>query len=398
MHWHRHHLIENWIDAYARQFYTDISTTVQCLNLESDDTYRADAIAGSYYYRLCEFPDGQLPEGLAHLMVQAMEDVYSGTDHPPFLTASDLDTTYRLWLKWFEYATTIGDAVKPTPVPPPGSAAVALFNSYVSSFPSFPGGTGGGGGGFSIWGVFAAIFNFVKWLIDVIEHTVTWIVSNAGDILLLPYTEALAFVRWLIYQIQKGVWEIYDNLRFMLVLGAYISPEPRDLSKMPWAPAFLSPGSVQLTGGPPASFGQYPRKQQPNHNLFGPTEHHLLYPGTVREDPHAEPSPIPFLGMTPDAIITGGHAYDAYIENLYSAVGPYGSSDEFTHHVDQNSWTTPQLGSALYFTARLLSDRIDDLPNLNLDADRGYGWKTWRAVDPENVNQNNPVDVEYIDP
>jgi hypothetical protein len=396
MHWHRHHLIENWIDAYSRKHYGDAAGTKNCLALGPDDVYRADAISGSYAYRLCAFPDERLPDDLASLLVQAVTNTYGGTVHPPLFSETDFDTTYRLWLMWFEWATSIGDAIKPTPVPPPGSGLATLFSDYVGGFPSFPGGGGGGGGGFSIWGVFAAIFGFVKWLVDVLTYTTEWIVTHSVDIFLLPYTEALGFVKWLLYQIQKGVWEIYDNLRFALVLGAYLPPEPRDLAKSPWAAAFLDTGSVQLTGGPPASFLNYPRKQEV-HGLFGPIEHHLPYPGTLPEYPHAEPEPIPFLGVTPDRVLTGSNPYDPYIEHLYEAISPYGGTDQYTHHVDQNSWSTSQLGSALYFTTRLLADRIDRLPNFNLDADRGYGWKTWRADDPENINDNNPVDVKYVD-
>ena len=49
------------------------------------------------------------------------------------------------------------------------------------------------------------------------------------------------------------------------------------------------------------------------------------------------------------------------------------------------------------FSARLIAQKLKDLPNFNLDGDRGYGWKTWRADDPPNINTNNPVPVHYID-
>ena len=115
------------------------------------------------------------------------------------------------------------------------------------------------------------------------------------------------------------------------------------------------------------------------------------------EYPHAEPAPIPFDGIEPHAVIAGEHVYDSYIEHLYQAIGPYGGTDDYTHHVDQQSWNTPQFGSVLCFTARLLRAGLEDLPNFNLDADRGYGWLAWRPSDPENIETNNPVDAAYID-
>lgn len=394
-HWHRHKLVENWIDAYARNFYPDSNNTLNCLNIGPKDIYRPTAISGSYYSRLLEFPNGRLPDPLAKLIFEAMNATFSGIDHPVFLSPTDIDTTYRLFLMWFQRSTSIGDALPPTPVPPPGSATMALVNDYVSGFPSFPGG-GGGGGGFSVFNLFAAIAAFVKWLIDVIAHTVEWLITHVTDIFLLPYTEALALVKWLLYQIQKGIWEIYDNLRFALVLGGYLFPEPRDLNKTPWGQAFINPASVSLTGGPSANFFVYPRKQE-NHGLGGPMEHHLLYPGVLQEMAHAEPSPFPFAAANPEAFITQGFAYDPNIEKLYDCIGPYGGDDRFTHFIDSNTWASAQLGSALPFSARLISQKLRDLPNFNLDSDRGYAWKTWRARDAKNIETNNPVEVEYID-
>lgn len=395
-HWHRHKLVENWIDAFARNHYQDRGVKRKCLNLTSDDTYVPDSISGSYLFRLTEFPQNKMPDKLAELLNKAHRDIYDDVTHPGFFDPVDFDTAYRLWQMWFERSTSIGDGQKPTPVPPPGAAVANLINDYVSGFPSFPGGGGGGGGGFSVFNIFAAIAAFVKWLIDVVAYTVEWIVTHAIDIVTLPITEALALVKWLLYQIQKGIWEIYDNLRFALVLGGYFFPEQRDLSKSPWGLALTNTAFVSLTGGTNASFFDFPRKQE-THGIGGPMEHHLLYQATLQEQDHAEPAPLPFHGQFPHAFITQGHPYDPFIEHLYDCIGPYGQGNEFTHTVDANSWFTPQLGSAANFCARLISERLEKIPNFNLDGDRGYGWKTWRALDPKNVETNNPVDVEYID-
>jgi hypothetical protein len=395
-HWHRHKLVENWIDAYARNAYPDSVQTKTCLGLTSDDTYLPTAISGSYYYRLTEFPEGKLPPKLAEMFVQALDNTYGDIDHPTSMSPTDVDTTYRLWLMWFERTTSIGDAVKPTPVPPPGGAAITLITDFFSGFPSFPGPPGPGGGGFSVLDIFAAIFSFVKWLVDTLTYVVDWIITHAVDIVTLPYVEAIALVKWLLYQIQKAIYEIYDNLRFMLVLGAYIFPEPRDLVKWPWNPALLNSAFAHLTGGPFASFPQYPRKQEA-HGLVGTTEHHLVYPGTLQEQPAAEPAPIPFHGVFPPAFISQNHPYNPVIESLYTCDKPYGPDASATHFVDSTTWSTAQFGSAMTFSARLIAQQLKNLPNFNLDGDRGYGWKTWRADDPANIESDNPVPVHYID-
>ncbi|WP_456845378.1 zinc dependent phospholipase C family protein [Cellulomonas sp. P5_C6] len=396
-HWHRHHLVENWIDAYARKGYPDSRRTKRCLNLTSKDTYVADAISGSYYSRLCEFPGGMLPSKLADMLVKAVDLTYDaapGRPVPPKLTATDYDTTYRLWLMWFERATSIGNAKKPTPVPPPGSSTAALFTDYVSGFPSPPS-AGGGGGGFSVLDIFAAVLAFLKWVADSIAYTVDWTLNHIADIFLLPVTEALGLVKWLLYQIQKGVWQIYDEGRFALVLGGYLSPEPGDFSRTPWGTAFINTASAHLTGGPsPSAHSSYPLKQE-SHGMFGPMEHHLVYPGTPPELPASEPAPEPFFGANPDVVLTGFHPYGSQIEDLYTAKDPYGPGSAFTDTTDQATVSGFQFGSIPAFTARLLSGHIDDLPNFNLDADRGYGWKAWEPKQPD-IDVVNPVDTSYI--
>lgn len=393
-HWHRHKLIENWIDAYARNRYPDSAQTIDCLGLGDDDNYLPTSISGSYYSRLVEFPNAKLPAKLSKLIVASMADVYGGIPHPVTMSAADVDASYRLWLKWFERTTSVGDALKPVPVPPPGSAATALINSYTSGFPTFPGGGGGGGGGFSILGILAAIFGFVKWIADVLAYTTSWIISNAWNIITLPYVEAIALIKWLLYQVQKAIYEIYDNLRFMLVLGGYLFPEPRDLLKSPYAAAFLTTSHVQDTGGGISVFSNYPLRQEV-HGLFGTTEHHLIYPVTSRENPFAEPAPYPFRAKFPEAFISDGYAYAPIIEALYDCTGSYGAGNAFSHDVDRRTWRGGQFGNAIEFSARLIAQRMRKLPNFNLDGDRGYGWKTWRTNVP--LQTTDPVSVTYID-
>jgi hypothetical protein len=412
MHWKRHKLVENWIDAYARNFFPDSSKTKGCLNLTSDDTYVGNAINGSYYYRLCAFPDEKLPDKLGNMILQAMDDTYSGMAHPVTFSFDDLNDTYRLWLMWFDRVTSFGTMHPPTPVPPPGSATAALVTDYVSGLPSFPGGGGGGGGGggFSILAIFAAILAFVEWLIDLVTYTIGWIITHVVDIFLLPITEALALLKWLIYQIHKGIYQIYDNLRWTLVLGGYFFPEPQDLTKEPWRRALLNTSFTSLTGGGSANFCVYPRKQV-NHNITS-TEHHLTYPTTPVEQPYAEPMPQELFGTFPHVFIDGGIPFNPVAEQLYDVKGPYtpgfyaspsqptncvsATSVDFawTHDLDAVTWSTTQFGSALDFSARIILTRIEKMPNFNLDGDRGYAWHTWRATDPANIEANNPVPVE----
>jgi hypothetical protein len=122
-------------------------------------------------------------------------------------------------------------------------------------------------------------------------------------------------------------------------------------------------------------------------------EHHLYYPYTVEEMPLTEPAPKPFYGKYPEAFITEGYSLTKVAEMLINCKGPYGQTNEFTQKVNEDTWTSPQLGSALQFSARLIVDYMERLPNFNLDADRGYGWKTWRGTISE---FGDVMDAMYI--
>jgi len=405
VHWHRHKLVENWIDAYARNAYPDSARTKECLRLGGDDTYLASAISGSYYHRLTEFPDDRLPPKLAEMFAEAMRRTYGNMNHhPTWMDADDVDSSYRLWQLWFKRSTSIGDAVKPKPVPPPGSATGALVGDLVDGLPPFPGASGSSGD-FDIGDILEAIFDFAKWVGETVVYVAEWAVEHAAEILELPVTEAIGLVKWLLYLIQKGIFEIYDNLRFDLVLGGYLFPEPRDLAKAPWGKALVNSAYAHLSGGPPASFDKYPLTQE-EHGPVGTTEHHLSYPDTPQEGPGggrnqgpaAEPAPIPFHGAYPPAFISQSHPYDSEIEDLYACDKPYGEDSSATHHVDSKTWHTAQFGSAMSFSARLITDKLEALPNFNLDGDRGYGWKTWAAENAKTIEPDKLVLAEYTDP
>jgi hypothetical protein len=156
----------------------------------------------------------------------------------------------------------------------------------------------------------------------VLGYAFFWIINNAARILALPFQEALALATWLLYQIQKGLYEIYDNLCFMLVLGGYLWPEPRDLNKPLVGQAFINTTFANLTGGgivPPA--GSYPAKMD-RCSPAGATEHHLDYNSVPLELPGAEAMPDPFFGQFPEAFISPLYHYDPVMDRRYTCTAP----------------------------------------------------------------------------
>jgi hypothetical protein len=425
MHWRRNELIHKWVDAYARHALPDtvLPGTKVCLGVGGSTTYSPDAISSSSYYQLTQFPNDKLPTKLSKLWLVALSQVYGGSpQHPPMLTLNDLNSAYGLWQIWFRRSTTLGDRLPPLPVPPfggmygPVSPIVAqLMNSLSASMPPPPSALSAPGA----WKpsqIHKTLKIFAKWMGASLHALLNWIVANAGPIMTAVISAGLqpglAFVNWLLYQIDKALWEIYDNLRFYLVLGAIIFPEPRDLVKYPWAKAFLNTDGVDLTGGPAFDYATYPLRQVAHTNQVN-VQHHLAYPNSVREDPHSEPMPKKWQGLWPDhafltwpsAALFNGHVYaNPAIEQLLTAKSNYppNTAVPITDPLDSATQALPaaQFGSALQLCARLIGSTLTGghMPNFNLDADRGYAWKTWAAKTPSTINDGiSPVTTNYVD-
>ena len=106
------------------------------------------------------------------------------------------------------------------------------------------------------------------------------------------------------------------------------------------------------------------------------------------ETPNMEPCPWGAFGQYPNVMISGLGGFTPIAEEFFDAKqpmeSPYTGSLDFTVGVQNASYTTPQFGNAIQFSAKLIVGHLDKLPNLNLDGDRGYGFKTWRlkGLDP----------------
>lgn len=424
-HWRRHKLTENWIDAYAKNHYSDIPEITSLLNdtsIEHED-YISNSISGSNYYRLTDFKDQhgitRLPEDLGNMIIKALIMTYpeiKGTPgfdiqpHPKMLDFKNLEQAYLTWQKWFKRTTTVGKAKRPVPVPPPGSAAAALINNFISGFPPLSSSGGNGGGGFSIHNITHNLANFLKHLVDVLDYIFNWIETNAANILELPINTMLEMIKWLLYQLQKNLYEIAENARFIMVLCGYIYPEPDDLNHQQFGKAFLSPDFVGQTQGGVFNYNQYPLKQVVptinckestfSNSLLTGNEYHLKYPTTSLEYPQTEPTSKPFTtNCLPESFIDGVFPISSLILKLYESEDPYvNTTKPCTNDIDNLTLNTYQLGSALSFSQRLINTKLKAIPNFNLDSDRGYGWKCWDLKlnqGNSTLNDNNPMLTKY---
>jgi hypothetical protein len=364
--WHRHHLIENFMDSWAWQNY-----------------YNANILEAKLDQRMA-FGDRDLPPGLSALIDTTFQKTYPNDHktyfqlHVPkrigqasYLSQDDINETYRLFRSFLEMATSRGIMSMPAPVPP---VLIPGLNNIISSPPN------SSGSSFS-W---SALWNWIKWIFETI-----------GKILTLP-AHILASLgtyglRYALYLVTKLLYQAYRDLRWTLVLGGYLMPEPDDL---------LSNYGIEFTTQ------RQPIPSQRYNNLSYPypmleydylqiSRHQIYYPFSGSqyyvEKLMTESSPYP-VGAHPDYFIEKAIRNNAATAALMNAQQSWDT--EFTNQATIN---TGQLGNAVDWCAELIVKAANnnlsipaDLPDWNLDSDRGYGWLNWywKPYDQNMITKN----------
>jgi hypothetical protein len=349
-HWHRHHLCENYMDVWAWDHYTKSN------------------ILEAKFDRRIAFGNGDLPGSLVHIIDQAFQHTYTDpAPHLPerlsqhYLSQEEINQTFILFRKYLEMATSQGIMTLPKPVPP---ALIPGLNSIITPPPS----SSGSGGGFS-W---SGLWNWIKWLFRTIFKILTLPIHVLASL-------ATYQVRYLLYEIQLLLYQSYRALRLVLVLGGYVMCEPDELTGA-YAQAFTrqrppTPVTRFQNMKHPYPLNEFPYNKASDHQLYYP-------PSTYSNDVEfimTESSPYP-TGARPDEFIDKS-PHDSNADPLATASDP-----SETQKIDAATLKSNQgqLGNAVDFAARIIVrahngtlDLDKDLPDWNLDADRGYGWLNW---------------------
>jgi hypothetical protein len=349
-HWHRHHLCENYMDVWAWDHYT-----------------RSNILEAKLDGRIA-FGNGDLPGSLVHIIDQAFQHAYTDPyPHLPerlpqhYLSQEEINQTFILFRKYLEMATSRGTMTLPKPVPP---AVIPGLNSIITPPPS----SSGSGGGFS-W---SGLWNWIKWLFKTIFKILTLPIHVLSSL-------ATYQVRYLLYLIRLSLYQIYRALRLALVLGGYVMCEPDELTGA-YALAFTrqrppTPVIRFQNTKHPYPLNEYPYIKASDHQLYYPPS---TYPNDV-EFIMTESSPFP-IGACPDKFIDK-LPHDPNADSLATASDPSETQEINAATLKSNQG---QLGNAVDFAVRIIVrahngtlDLDKDLPDWNLDADRGYGWLNW---------------------
>jgi hypothetical protein len=317
LHWQRHHLIENHMDAQnyqaghgAGSFYEMYGRSALHFRLAfrnagspppdpayagRDDQPAYDYFTGFPGYDLSENPVGDknrhdffdldtndLPDHLKTALAAAMESVYDGdtplvlTHDPEFSTTDpatgqptgrpNADALAEMWQLVYRYLKLVSsDGLSPTlPSPPP------FINDH--PFPIPPGSSGVGDDpsrgadpsddSFNLLDLLLAIFAWIIYIGEVIIWLVTILPGLIIDVFTFPLREVLYWT------VVVPAWNLYLLSRRLLVMEAFLMPRPEEVDRglvtlgvapgSPWPNllADLADPTGYYTGPNPAVFNE----------------------------------------------------------------------------------------------------------------------------------------------
>jgi hypothetical protein len=384
-HWQRHFIQEKFMDTWVWGFYNTPGVAMPSTPpVGNPFAYASFAnVNTSNLHELINVGD-DLPDELSGLIADALAEAYASVPHPnvggttPFLGQDEVNRAYRMLRRGLGIMTGV-DRYIARPTPP------SVFND--DGPPSFPlpgggsGGSGGGGGGwsFDLLALLAAIFEYIKDLFEYIADLVLWLISQVTYPLTYPLRLAL-------YYLKLALYDALRALRWALSMTGYMFPEPDELFH-PYAQQFINP-----TGSP---FGM-PHLEYPPER-----DNCTQFPLSGTEFAQAFAGPYLRYPLNYPYWFIEGEPFDPAVEaGLVAATSP-AATIRMTATLGRRRGS---LGNAIDFflrRAREINQSPDGvsamlLPDWNLDADRGYGFKCWRAGSTLNPPPAGGVIASYI--
>ncbi len=340
-------------------------------------------------------PFTQLPDDLAELITETLNEVYNEDANPPRpdyakpITKADINDTYRLWYRWFRNATDTGTL--PPPVPYSLTAELrevwekALDN--LGDIGDFIKDAAGKAGSMGIWGIFlllgAAILGALAAaaaLIDAVLGALTTLGS--------------ATIRYAASLIYEQLYNAYETFRLAVAMNGLAFPLTQHLTD-PRIVHFANPSLPDINGTNALDIRNLLPMLRFSQGGVLHNERHLVYPPTGAEAPAVFATPASYFdkdstwygwGDIPQA---GGVLQS--LLGLTPSANPAGNDDGTqlaTILTDRNL-----LGNALMLTEAMYDQHMSGkpLPDFNLDGDRGYGFLCWSQQGDPAADFPNPL-------
>lgn len=372
---HRHVTVENYQDAWKYREY-----------------YNGESINETLLKRL-GLPDKLHPE-IGDLLFNAFKGTYDQTgDHPTFYTRNQIDETYDLFYEVLQLMKKMSIKRPEEPF----SGVADILNDILDSFgplPSSPDAQSSTCSWDDILGLtpdsgrcYEEFFRQIETWLNYLGELMKWAletIKNLVDLLLasllsVPISVLLA----ILYGIQLQCYNMYRSARMLLSTTGFVMPEPDELDSA------IARNLITLFHSCAINFDTYP-------SIGSPVTNNLVCPVPVAERPSTAAGFYPSgIESTPNRFIK--HKEEPLDEEALSlyALSP---DPVQTRSIEGQERS---IGNATDFTAWMIQRaNVENIPddivpvlfaNWNLDADRGYGYLTWRGF----VSQPpNSVDEE----
>lgn len=327
-----------------------------------------------------------LPSEIGDLLFSTFYSTYDGVNHPlllsgdGFYTREQIDQSYEVFYKVLKFLENQAVQCPEEPFP---DALIILSEFFEAIRPPSPPATGSLCDAEDIFSFgttkrsrdcYKKFFEnlgkwhdymkeLLAWSIEALFHLIDFLLSQ---LLSLPINVLLA----ILYGIQLLCYEIYCNSRSVLVMNGFVFPEPYEVDSA------IGRNLITPYQCATLNFKNFPSVGEPVNNL-------LMCPISKPEEPTTAAGFHPAtIDTTPDRFI--------YLEPFNEeSVRRYAlsTSPEKTRQLEQKKLS---IGNATDFTAWMIEHAKDDeiahivYADWNLDADRGYGYKTWSGTVPNN--------------
>lgn len=405
----RHHFVENMIDCwvYDNMLGKRLTSSSVHMDLPCGELYEEDeSIFRTLFRNADEIPSDL--DNIFDMMNISMKETFSSVIHPQrldteYLTKKNLNFAYLAILGSLKSVSSsyiqkpanptddmldsINDAMEEfleTVSNPPSNSAGSLSfcvsfwdddcDLSVDSFLNYLE---------NVWENIAYLGELIKWMGQVLK--------DIWDLIACTLTAPIKVViKSLLWIIQSSLYVIYQEVRQVLVLAALLPPESEWLDENPIAQSCISLKDRSPDDG--LLYGKYyPHRAAQSNKGF------IRYPKTSPETETTAPGPYTYSSSPKDFIldtVDNERLYEAYSE----------SETPFDTIKIQEDTRLESIGSSVS-VAKILMKKIlngEDIPNWNLDSDRGFAYKTWSVNLPSSHNplawnSNSSVNENYID-
>lgn len=392
----RHHFVENMIDTWVYREIFDTRYTNSKLHRQlprgkEDFDDSGLGIFASILRHADEIPSELKP--IFDMTHNALKNTFTEEPIPErlqekYLTQKDFNFAYYAILGSLKSST---NSFIPKPSPPTEGMvetiedAISQFLNHASNPPTNH--ADNSNMCYSFWkdDCNFSVNSFKNFLENVWENItylgelVLWVGELLKDIWNIIACTATApiklLVKSLLWIAHSALHDLSQELKHYLVLSALIPPEPEWMENNP-----LAQSSVKLkerSRNYLFSGKEYPHRAQESNEGF------LNFPTTQIEHEATIPGPYNYNSTPVDFILNtrdNDGMYDKYLNS--------DSAEETKNLERRNSFKS--IGSSIDLSIELMKELINNnnIPNWNLDADRGFAYKTWEVV---NTNGSNPL-------